>query len=172
MTDEKKPKKQIVTPESYESDAQVTVISTEDFSAKGEETSDSEKLKDPILNETLNSDIFHDGFIEMQGDDSVRIKLDRPMQVSDYVVLLKDFADFNLYKGYLCQITEVVQYSKDPNQCQYHVIFDSDFADDDPSLKSSRKDFEFIQTEEHIYLSGKDLIRLEIQDLRFRTYFN
>lgn len=46
-------------------------------------------------------------YIESQGENSIKSKINRVMAVNDTVVLLKDFPNDFMYSGYLCVIIAV-----------------------------------------------------------------
>jgi hypothetical protein len=104
-----------------------------------------------------------------EDSESVRLKLNRPYAVEEYVVLLKDFPDEDLYRGYVCLILEIsYDYSypfEDNAAHDYQVVFRSYFDEKDPEKLLSSKP-EILAT-----ISGRDLLRLETQDLRYRTSF-
>lgn len=45
--------------------------------------------------------------LRTQGKDTIKTKLCRLINIGERVVLLKDFPDFNVYKGYVCFVMDV-----------------------------------------------------------------
>ena len=121
----------------------------------------------------LEDDKYHDSYIEYQGTKHVSKKLNRPIQIGDNVILLKNYPDLNLYKGYLCVVVEISGSSKSPDEPLYLISFESDFSENDRSLNSKTlfKDFIFPSTFSEVFVEKKDIVRLETQDLRYQTYF-
>lgn len=112
-------------------------------------------------------------YVESQGKDSIKIKVERQLSLGDYVVLTKDLPELLLYKGYLCRIIGIFSESEIPGQNCYEIEFDSYFGNDDYSRKSETRNvgFEFPSTCYVTIVLGKDLLRVESQDLYYRTYF-
>ena len=135
--------------------------------------SDTDYLQSQANKPTSSKQHFYNGFIQIQGKDPVKIKLERPLLVGDSVVLLKDFPDNMLFKGYVCEVMSVENLSIDPSQSLYQVVFHSDFNKNDPSLnsKGNSSDFRFPTQSTNIFVSGDNIIRLEFQDLQYKTYF-
>jgi len=96
------------------------------------------------------------------------------MAVNDMVVLLKDFPNDSMYSGYLCTIIAVFSKGDLDKEIYYEIEFESEFLDNDLSQKSKERnsDFEFPITHYTTYVSGKDIVRLETQDLYYRTFFS
>lgn len=113
-------------------------------------------------------------YIESQGEDSIKSKLNRIMTVNDMVVLLKDFPDDLMYTGYLCTIIDVLGQRESDGEMYYEIEFESGFKDSDLSRKSKERnsDFEFPVTHYTTYVSRKDIVRLETQDLYYNTFFS
>ncbi len=113
-------------------------------------------------------------YIESQGEDSIKSKLNRIMAVNDMVVLLKDFPDDLMYTGYLCTIIAVFSKGDLDDEIDYEIEFESDFLDTDLSQKSKERNsnFEFPVTHYTTYVSRKDIVRLETQDLYYKTFFS
>ena len=158
---------------SSTSDAQVKTEINRDPLKKLEE---KEKLsfeeEKPIKN-PLEDDKYHDSFIDYQGAEHVSKKLDRPIQIGDNVILLKNYSGFHLYKGYLCVVVEILGSSTIPDEQLYLIYFESDFSENDRSRKSRGRfnDFIFPSTSSEVHVKKNDIVRLETQDLRFQTYF-
>ncbi len=118
-------------------------------------------------------------FIEAQKE-----KLIRPFAIGNYVFVLKNFPKYNIYKGYLCNILEIYDgslvYDSIGLKKIYHninfymIIFNSEFSDRDLSLisQNSNPNFKFCSTEYTMKILGRDLLRVEDQDLIHRTSFN
>ena len=91
--------------------------------------------------------------------------------------MLKDLPDQKLYKGYFCVITMIVGYKMD---CEnnpiffYDVEFNSHLKKNDPSRQSLKRypDFDFPTETVPGTVSDEDIIRVEFQDLEYRTYFS
>lgn len=60
-------------------------------------------------------------YIESQGEDSIKSKLNRIMTVNDMVVLLKDFPDDLMYTGYLCTIIDVLGQRESDGEMYYEI---------------------------------------------------
>lgn len=88
MTGEPNPKKLEINSE-LETDARVTITTSQEASS-----------------DTLVEDGFF--FIELQGEKSINKKLNKMLNTGDEVILLKDFPEENMYKGYLCNIISVL----------------------------------------------------------------
>lgn len=144
------------------SDAEVTIaVSNSQSSSK--ETAKSSK------------EINYTGFyIENQGEDSIKPKLNRVMHVNDTVVLLKDFPNDSMYRGYLCTIISVFGNGDLDDELDYEIEFESDFLDNDLSRKSQEhhSNFEFPVSHYTTYVSRKDVAYLETQDLYYKTFFS
>ncbi len=130
------------------------------------------ELEKEILN-TRNEAIYHDAFIEQQGKESILLKLNRPKQTNDLVILITDLPDEGLYKGYLCEIMMCYGTSMDPKDGQYEIVFRSSFDDTDRSRESKERypDFEFPMTDNTAIVSDKDVVFFETQDLYYKTSF-
>ena len=143
--------------------------SSNQHTKQGVET-ENKKFKSNLSSETSS--------LIVQGQDSIRKKLNRPFGIGEKVVLLKDFPNNNLYKGYLCTVTEVFYKRKEnkPDEFEYscEVEFYSTFPDDDPSrnLQPLNNNNIFPITSETIILSSNDFTRLENQDLEYKIYFS
>ena len=101
-----------------------------------------------------------------QDDDSVLLKLNRPYAVDEYVILLKDYPSEDLYRGYVCLILDILYYYSSPLEDNaahdYEVVFRSN---------SDKKIFSLSTTEILVTIPGCDLLRIESQDLRYRSSF-
>lgn len=163
-------KKQKLNPQD-EGDAYV-YITTDDSSQKKEE-SQLEEENTQKLNEPLDSERCQNSFMEYQGEEHIIKKLNRPLQPYDDVILLKNIPEANLYKGYLCVIDYIEITAKNPEDSLYHIFFSSQFDPDDKSRQSIGrfKEFKFSSSFEDSYVYGKDILRVETQDLRYRTHF-
>jgi len=112
---------------------------------------------------------------------SVRLKLNRRLAVNDSVVLLKDHPNYNLHRRYVCVILDVYyDWSswKDQTAHDYQVEFALDFDEKDPSRVSADKQkneaniyYDPILTKIVAEIAGPDLLRIEIQNLRYRISF-
>jgi len=167
MTNPREFKKQKLDAEA---DATVKVVFNRESSPKVEKSQEN-----PSNTAISNKDIYHDGFIDLQGEDkeSLEIKINRPLYICDKVVLLTNFPDQFLFKGYFCEIAEVLHHSTNPSECQYQIVFESEFDNNDKSRESGRNypNFEFPSTGISHVVSGDDIARLHDQDLRYKTYF-
>ena len=68
-----------------------------------------------------------------------------------------------------------VSYSENfPEDVWYEIEFYSKFLDSDFSQKSKERnpDFEFPTTNYTTFVAGKDIVRLETQDLYYKTLFS
>ena len=105
------------------------------------------------------------------------LKLNRPFAIGESVVLLKDYPDYDLYRGNVCVIIDIYYdwSSLDDNTAHdYEVEFRSYFDEKDPSIILARKpetNCEVISSTIVALVSGRDLLRLEMQDLRYRISF-
>ena len=110
-------------------------------------------------------------------EESIILKLNRPFARQEYVVLLKDYPDDNLYRGYVCVIIDIYydwSLLEDNTAHDYQVEFISDFDEKDPSIILARKpetNCEVISSTITALVSGRDLLRIEMQDLRYRISF-
>jgi len=151
--------KKLKTDFESQSDAYVNITST----------SSENGIPGALISENLFS-------IEKQGKSSVSSKLNRVLKVGDPVVLLKDFPDVDLYKGYLCTIIAVFGGGEGGENADifYEVEFFSTFENNDNSLKSQKRNlaFEFPSTSYTTFVKGGDLIRLVNQDLIYTTCFS
>ena len=87
------------------------------------------------------------------------------------IVLTKDYSKDLVFKGYLCTINSEVGTVSQPF---YEVEFDSCFDAND-LFRGSKKDnlgYEFSESNYVVIVSGDDIIRIETQDLFYRTSFN
>lgn len=101
-------------------------------------------------------------------------KLNRVFAIGDQVVLLKNMPDEQIYKGSLCTIIAAFGSAESSDDKSFYEIqFDSNFRDDDLSRRSQKRyrDFEFPSTLYVAIVSGKDIIRLVDQNLRYKTWF-
>ena len=101
-------------------------------------------------------------------------KLNRVFAIGDQVVLLKNMPDEQIYKGSLCTIIAAFGSAESSDDKSFYEIqFDSNFRDDDLSRRSQKRyrDFEFPSTLYAAIVSGKDIIRLVDQNLRYKTWF-
>jgi len=139
--------------------------------ADGTVTITSASSENRIPGALIDENLF---FIEKQGKNSVDSKLNRILKVGDNVVLLKDFPDVDLYKGYLCTIIAVLGGSEKEDEIYYEIEFFSTFKDNDYSQKSLKRnlDFEFPSTSYTTFVKGKDFIRVVNQDLYYQTCFS
>lgn len=109
--------------------------------------------------------------------ESIMLKLNRPFAIQEYVVLLKDYPDDDLYRGYVCVIIDIYydwSSLEDNTAHDYQVEFFSDFDEKDPSIILARKpeiNCEVIPSTIIALISGRDLLRIEMQDLRYRISF-
>jgi hypothetical protein len=101
-----------------------------------------------------------------QDCETVILKLNRPYAIDEYVVLLKDYPSEDLYRGYVCIIVDILydySYPFENNvEHDYQVVFRSNF---------DKKDLSFSATEILVTIPGRDLLRIETQDLRYRSSF-
>lgn len=101
-----------------------------------------------------------------QDIDSTMLKLNRPYATNDSVVLLNDYPDEDLYRGYVCIILDILydySYPFENNAAHdYEVFFKSTF--DKKDLLSSEPGIT-------VTIPGRDLLRIETQDLRYRSSF-
>jgi len=111
--------------------------------------------------------------IELQGEESVDRKLNRVFYIGDQVVLLKNMPDEQIYKGSLCTIIAAFGSGESSDETSYEIQFDSNFRDDDLSRRSLKRhsNFEFPSSVYVAVVSGKDIVRLVEQDLRYKTWF-
>lgn len=175
MTNPEKLKKQKLDDEG---DARVDILINGEDSTKAEKLQEN-PLKRDISNtekrDISNTEIYHDGFIDLQGEDetTLQIKVNRLLYVHDEVVLMKNFPEKFLFKGYLCEVCDILHHSDNPSECQYEIIFDSEFDDNDKSRESqkSNPNFEFPSTGISHIVNGDDIARLHDQDLRYKTFF-
>lgn len=165
--DSKKPKLNV------QGDGTINILSTPGSSLEEKELENLASQQDK--DQELGSSICHDGFIDIQGEDITVIeqKLKRPLYVGDVVILIKDIPQDLVFKGYSCVITEVIKSSTDLSDCQYEVTFNSWFDEDDDSRKSQslHPEFEFPTTALETIVTGNDIVRLQDQDLRYKTFF-
>ena len=169
MDEQKKKKPRI----EFESDAIAHLQSTPKYPTE-ENESKNLKSEEGTSKDYISGKNFNYGFfIELQGPDSVQKKLERPININDSVVLIKDFPNDFMFRGYFCRVLTVYNNSSNISENKYHIIFDSEFDDDDPSRKSEalNPNFEFPTTCYDTIVSGDDIVRLETQDLCLRTYF-
>lgn len=90
------------------------------------------------------------------------------------VMLTKDYPDQLLFKGYVCMVIfEAGTSSGSDAKFFYEIKFESRFEDNDRSRESGKQDLglKFPQSNYFAVVSGHDLIRLEMQDLFYRTSF-
>ena len=89
------------------------------------------------------------------------------------MVLTKSIPDEMLFKGYCCEVAKVSYFSENPSECEYQFIFYSSFNKNDRSLESLQQypDFEFPSSSPETTVSGNDIVRLELQDLQYKTFF-
>ena len=151
MTGQNNPKK---LKKELQSDAKVHISKISQLSEKDSNTLDAEK----------DMELFH--YIETQGENSIKTKIERPLRIGDSVILTKDLPEFLLYNGYVCTI---IALEKD----YYEIEFESSFKEDDSSRKSEKRNvgFEFPNSCYITFVLGEDIIRVETQDLYYRTYF-
>ena len=139
------------------------------------EAEQEKEEKKPVDNTSLNKEIYHDGFIDIQGDDpnTLKIKLSRLIHVGDVVVLMEDFPEEFMFKGYVCTVAEVLNHSRNISECEYQIVFESVFRENDKSRDSiqSHPNFEFPSTDFSLFVRGDQITRLHHQDLRYRTFF-
>jgi len=104
-------------------------------------------------------------YINQQGQDSIKYKLERPLQVGNIVIYNKDTSAEGIYKGYQCSI--IGAYKGD----FYEIEFHSKFGPNDKSRKSEKDfpGFEFPISNYVTLVRGKDLIRVEKHDLFYKT---
>lgn len=78
-----------------------------------------------------------------------------------------------MYKGYCCSIIGTYGKPGPPEEAFYEIEFVSQFNDNDNLLNSQERhpDFEFPETHSCTIVSVKDIVRLEIQDLYYKTFF-
>ena len=116
-------------------------------------------------------------YLKLQGQDSIRKKLNRPFGIGEQVVLLKDYPENNVYRGYVCSIIDVYYKGKDENSNQIpdscELEFFSVFPDEDKpkGLERLEKNCEYPTTCQAIIMSSKDFARVEEQDLQYKTFF-
>jgi len=166
-------KRQKLDLSNMESDGTITITTSNPSQKEEKEKGKLEEEKKQNLNEPLSSERCQDYFMNYQGKEHVLKKLNRPFQIDDEVVLLKNIPESNLYKGYLCIIDDVEITSDNPEDSRYHIHFESEFDSDDRSRQSIErfKDFDFSSSYEDTFVSGNEILRLETQDLRYRTSF-
>ena len=129
----------------------------------------------PISTELLNDKDerpFHrNGFIHLQGKESIKCKMERGLSVGDCVMLIHDYPDDLLFKGYVCMIIFAVGTRTEPF---YEIEFVSSFDEDDRSRQSKKENpgLKFPQSNYIATVPGEHLVRLETQDLFYRTSFN
>lgn len=111
---------------------------------------------------------FPGSYINQQGEDFIRYKLDRPLRVGDIVIYNNDISSESIYKGYLCSI--IGAYKQD----FYEIQFSSEFNSNDKSRKSENDfpNFEFPDSNYVTLVKGKDIIRVEKHDLFYKTCFS
>lgn len=68
------------------------------------------KLKETT---STSNESFQNKIINLQGEEHIQRKLNRPFGIGDKVILLKDIPENILYRGYLGTISEVFYDSKD-----------------------------------------------------------
>ena len=69
----------------------------------GEGTIEISTSADP-LNEKEWRPFHRNGFIHLQEEDSIKCKLEKGLLVGDSVMLIKDYPDSLLFKGYVCMV--------------------------------------------------------------------
>ena len=112
MTNPEKLKKQKLDDEG---DARVDIL------INGEDSTKAEKLQEnPLKRDISNTEIYHDGFIDLQGEDetTLQIKVNTLLYVHDEVVLMKNFPEKFMFKGYLCEVCDILHHSYNPSECQ------------------------------------------------------
>jgi len=87
--------------------------------------------------------------------------------------LVKSFPESNLYKGYLCEIAEIIEYGEGIEDSRYLLVFENSFKKDDKSRESLKryKDFIFPGTYHYLEVLGTAFVRFTVQDLELETYF-
>ncbi len=109
--------------------------------------------------------------------ESIMLKLNRPFVVRESVVLLKDYPDDHLYRGNVCVIIDIYydwSLLEDNTAHDYQVELISDFDEKDPSIILAQKpeiNCEVKPSTIIALISGRDLLRIEMQDLRYRISF-
>lgn len=121
----------------------------------------------------LDTEIYKNSFINDQGKGSVKNKLDRKLNVNDSVILLKDYSKDLIYRGYFCTIIGIFGYLENEQEFLYEIEFDSCFEENDKSRLSQEYNpsFEFPCSNYNSIVPGSDLLRVETQDLCYRTNF-
>ena len=147
MTDQKMLKKQKVSnPENTQNPSQVEGNELEnkkiDLEVEEKETENKLLIEDQAVHPNVNK------------------KLNRLIQQFDLVVILKDFPNENIYRGYLCEVSEVQNRDTNPDDSVYQVIFEGNFAN---SLDLSKPN----RSAESAFVCGRDFVRLETEDLRY-----
>ena len=147
MTDQKMLKKQKVSnPENTQNPSQVEGNELEnkkiDLEVEEKETENKLLIEDQVAHPNVNK------------------KLNRLIQQFDLVVILKDFPNENIYRGYLCEISEVQNRHTNPDDSVYQVIFEGTIAN---SLDLSNPN----RSAESAFVCGRDFVRLETEDLRY-----
>ena len=86
---------------------------------------------------------------------------------------MEDFPEDLMFKGYVCTVAEVINHSPNISECEYQIVFESVFRENDKSRDSlqSHPNFEFPSTDLSSFVKGDQITRLHHQDLRYRTYF-
>ena len=124
-----------------------------------------------LLNDKDERPFHRQGFIHLQGKESIKCKMERGLSVGDCVMLIHDYPDDLLFKGYVCMIIFAVGTLTEPF---YEIEFVSSFDENDRSRQSKKENpgLEFPQSNYISTVSGEHIVRLETQDLFYRTSFN
>ena len=92
--------------------------------------------EDWIIDET-NTPLLNSFFINSQGEESIKNKLNKNIKIGERVVLVKDLSTITLYKGCCCSICGFM------GTDFYEIEFFSRFKEGDPSLKSLKNHPDF-----------------------------
>lgn len=132
------------------------------FSKEDSKEDLSQKKEEGLMEKVADSDF------NQQGESSIKKKLERIFSVGDLVVFNSDTPREGFYKGYLCCIIGV--HGKD----HFEIEFFSEFSKNDNSRKSIEKfpSFEFPISNYVTVVNKEEIIRLEKQDLYYKTYFS
>ena len=146
-------------------DATVDVTTNENIVGLVEEEKKAIVQKiEPLTDSEVNA--FEGPYIHLQNERSVEIKLHRQFKVGDPVVLVEDFLEELMFRGYCCNIIGI-------SGNTYEIAFEASFSDNSPSPKSQQQNpnFEFPDTHYVATVPRDAFVRVEFQDLYYRTHF-
>lgn len=149
----------------FEADATVNISTSQNIAGLvKEEKKEIVKKVSPLTESEKKA--FDGPYIHLQGERSVEIKLNRQLKVGDPVVLLEDFPEELLFQGYCCYIIGIFGNT-------YEILFEASFNDNDPSFKSQQQNsnFEFPDTHYVATVPREAFVRVEFQDLYYKTHF-